>query len=427
MDTTTTWDAYQEANGLDTSYLANGLIFHSDIDLEPEYMPDSLFYKVGDTDLASDDPNYDSIVGTLRDGSSIYSRLKNTDPNQNSFGIYGNLFTINASNIPVVYETRLLETMSVSQLFLLGNASPSQANNLNSLVVKNISIIGNAPRNNEAGRGGVIAFKVRGANTFDGDNIVANSCFLIILVENNCLDFDLNHTKGFDSYSTFLYNWGASDVVIKNSKFNQAGGPVIISDTVGKLTDTVHYTPNTKFIDCELNSWVAGTEGWFVATGSDTLVANLTVGSDAIKGYGSEGFTRELNTGDEIISQFNLVSVNKSGSAQSIEGTPCDGVTTISTTNAQNNIIDKNIIDYSDATISVYANNNSLNAAPLFVPDGDISKGCIVAPDLYTLTSVMAGHPEHPSAGQLNGDYLGTYLSNACAGVVFNITDLTNK
>ena len=181
-------------------------------------------------------------------------------------------------------------------------------------------------------------------------NNLSQSWFISYMMEGNNTIADsivnnFNYVNAFDAYSSLLYVWGARDVRINNSHLIGAGGPVMIVDHVENNATTGEggYISNVKTTDSTLESYVAGTEGWFnTYEGSGAIVTSLK-GMDAL--LNAYGKTILDSTGKLI----NLISVYKSGSVEGLSTSKIRG--TFSDTDYTYGL------DLSSATIETIKNN----------------------------------------------------------------------
>jgi hypothetical protein len=414
FDNTGKYKDFKVANGYPADLIAkDGIVLQSSIQITPEYLPDSFFFSAEDV---KNDADKDSVVGTInRDKVGTFFERYITSADTSEFTLDGNGFTINAANVPFV--SRLGEhEMSTFNIFNFQNPKDDNTVHIPGVKFFNMKFIGNDPKNeNQEGRGGAIMIKNDNTSFFEISNCVANSCFIVSLTENNTVETNIEYLKAYDSFSTFLYNWGCPTYNIYKSTMNSCGGPIIISDTVGLVSEADHTSPNTTFTDCDVNSEVAGTEGWFQITGVTAMVGTIKLISDLMVKTGNKGFTNTVKDGTSEIVKFNLICVNKNGSAQTLDGTPCDGTTKFVKT-LESGEEKYPMVDYTNPLIG-QLKASALNAAPIIVPNGDLTKSSFYtnspADALFNVVDAMSGNYVVPSAGQLDGEYLSLYLPPA--------------
>ena len=185
--------------------------------------------------------------------------------------------------------------------------------------LNNISLYGNTKKSEDATlSGGVIFVKSWGLNFTAYNNL--SQCWFISYFFEGPSEYDdkmvntLNHVNAFDAYNTLLYVWGTRDVRIQNSTFIGAGGPVMICDHVSnnQTTGEGGYITNVKTTNSILESYVAGTEGWFnTYSGSGAIVQGIKAMNELVT---SSGNTLCDKSGQKI----NLIAVYKSGSAEGL-------------------------------------------------------------------------------------------------------------
>ena len=180
--------------------------------------------------------------------------------------------------------------------------------------MNNVNLVGNAPRvENAVKAGGIILTKVEGP-TFKAYNNIASAWFITYFPNYTKTEFVMDSCKAYDAYNSFVYNWGSDKVYLKGCEFIGAGGPVIIQDHVDADSED-GYIAKTYIEDCKLESYVAGTEGWFKGVGADALVPSIK-GLDQLFNYFGRSFLKANS--DYTVTYFNFICVNKSGSAEGI-------------------------------------------------------------------------------------------------------------
>ena len=127
-------------------------------------------------------------------------------------------------------------------------------------------------------------------------------------------EFRMEQCKAYDSYNCFVYNWGSPLVYIDKCEMVGAGGPVIIQDHVNPKNGG--NPGNTYIIDSKLESYVTGSEGWFKGVHADMLVPVIK-GCDAAFNPFGRSFLK--SNADKSLTYLNLICVNKSGDAESLQ------------------------------------------------------------------------------------------------------------
>ena len=206
--------------------------------------------------------------------------------------------------------------------------------------IKNLALLGNAKKSeNSALSGGVIGISARYVNLTVFNNLVQKFCIAYKLASDvypfvyQYSTYNFIQTNIFDSYNTMLYLWGVRECNIDSCHFIGAGGPVMICDHVGNDENTgaggfvTNVYVDSKFDEItekygitltkesKLESWVAGTEGWFETYQGSGALAQQIKSYDRLFNdpkYGDYG--KKLLSDSKI----NIIAVFKSGSAQGL-------------------------------------------------------------------------------------------------------------
>lgn len=321
------WDKIKEAAGIDINLNPTRLVLHSNFELKDENLPVSFFYQENEVNKTDKDYSREynilntdgtiketitvKVVGSLKDYVNVYYR----DMAQNeTFSIEGNYFQIDTSKISLVIrennEIKDLGTVIThSSLFkFIGDGTSN-------VVMQNLNLLGNANRSENALKGGgLILNKLENVQATMKNNIT--SCYFIsyMFKLTSVLQTAVN-CKAYDSFNCFVYSWGASNVEIRDSEFIGAGGPAIIQDHVNATDADGGYVPGVKLIDSNIQSYVAGSEGWFVLVGATGVVPQIKAMDLLFNPFGKSFLKINKNNN---IKYFNLVSVVKSGSATTI-------------------------------------------------------------------------------------------------------------
>lgn len=350
------WSNFLGAEYLGQTLNPASIVIHGNITITKDDIPTIHFYQesdvnTGDLDYGwytefenGEDPNpedlygQDKVIGSLKDteGSDeegyrfIYSR---DVANGTSFTLHGNFFTLDLSKMPlVVRENGEINSTGhgvdshVATFALWGDFSSKVTG---SAEVRNIRWYGNAKKDNtDTNSGGVIGVKASSVNATFYNNL-AEAFYIPYFFETpeeNCEDIVMNLTKSnaYDSYNTLLYVWSVSRLNIDDCKLIGAGGPVMICDHVKHENDgSGGYTSNV-FVDTKgmgtsvLESWVAGTEGWFgLYEGSGALAQQIKAFS-ALYQTSEYGKTLIREFDDREGQFINIVAVYKSGSIEGL-------------------------------------------------------------------------------------------------------------
>jgi len=311
----THWDVYRTAHSL-TQVALNGLIFQNDIEIVRDNLPDSFFYMPGDPEVSSGDADIARVYGSLRDEISLYHRdiLPGED-----FVIDGNYFNFDFSTLPVVVreDGRIdaLPGLVISHATVIKAGEAQTGENFGHFTMKNLSIVGNANRTEQPEKsGGALFHKVMSVNAHLY-NTIATQCFTIFLTELTSPSVVIEKSRGYDTFSSLLYNWGTNDLLIKDSEYIGAGGPVIINDHVSPEADgTGGNQPHTKVENSILESFVSGNENWFRLVDATAAVPGIiSIGDNLLPAYGTNSITKDININGVNVPHFNLIALIKDG------------------------------------------------------------------------------------------------------------------
>ena len=337
------WTQFKTANGLNPSYHPAALIFQKDIKVTTADLPSNFFYtaeeaaRLGDTKAA----------GSLVDFTNLYQHTT-----LDSITVDGNYFSFDLTEIPLVKRDRQ-RTTDVGKV--VSHTAAFKAIRGDTIKFQNINMSGNAKNavtdDDKVLGGGFIFGKGGGSQAFDAYNIIATKMFITFMGETPfdadgpITKFNLNKVKCYNSYNSFLYNWG-STMTCTDSLFRSCGGPIVIQDHTA--TDTyesehgfvvVGNAPTTNFVDCTLENYVNGSEAWFQQFEATALVPQIMALSDLL---GATGLTKSFVTNNKHegkfaaalsaageMPYFNFIIFNKSGRAEGMTNVPCVGTACI--------------------------------------------------------------------------------------------------
>ncbi|MFA7020988.1 MAG: hypothetical protein WC215_05485, partial [Bacilli bacterium] len=394
----THWDAYRTSKGI-TPVAINGLFLHGDIEIERSKLPDSFFYMEGDSDINSGDGDYERALGSLRDNVDIYHH--DVAPGE-TFVFNGNYFSIDYSTLPVVArESGRIDAdvgLVISHATLIKAGYAQTGEDLGDYTMRNLRVIGNANRT-EAGAksGGAIFTKLLSVDSHIY-NLIGTQCFTFILTELSGPNAIIEKTRGYDSFSSMLYNWGTDNLQIIDSEFIGAGGPIIIADHVGPEEDGTGGNPShTTFTNTVAESIVTGNENWFRLVHADAALPEIyDVGELLLPNYGTNSITKLININGTDVPHFNLIGVVKDGGASEPSSTKISGSMTID---------DGAALDFNGEFMS------SVVAYPPLFPRFESSDG---QKALYNYTQLIDadGQPIIPTGSNyFTGPYLNMYVS----------------
>ena len=317
------WTALKQANGL-VGVDANALILQSNITINASDIPSVHFYTAAEV---AGDSDADRAVGSLKDamGDNL-GRIYHRRLASGTFTLEGNYYQISAQNIPLIVRedgeiTNQGESMTThTTLFAFdGNSNTTAAPNY---VVNNLSLYGNTKKTeNAALSGGVLMMKKCNAK-FTANNCLAQCWFISFFNDEGAGSFEgkedmvtmtLKSCNSFDAYNTLVYNFGGI-LNMEDCIMIGAGGPVMICDHVGNNATTAEggMISDVTTKNSVLESYVAGTEGWFNAyAGASDLAAMIKALDHLFNQYG-------VTILDASAQKLNLVAVYKSSSAEGL-------------------------------------------------------------------------------------------------------------
>ena len=233
-------------------------------------------------------------------------------------------------------------------------------------VMRDINLMGNAGRTeNVQDSGGLLGIKKKNAE-MTIENVLSQKWFINFMNDegdktndkynseewNYANSLTLKKVNVFDSYNTLIYNWSGA-LNIEDSNIIGAGGPVMICDHVGNKQDTGAggSISQVTIKDSVLQSWVAGTEGWFVSYGATALATAIkaTDASYATMSNNTKTILKEKNG----VTLMNLIAVFKSGSTEGISTSQIRGTfDDISEDGNGDRIFDENIGFRADSAVA---------------------------------------------------------------------------
>lgn len=341
------WYDFKVANGLDPTLHPTALIFQKDIKLTAADLPANCIYTAAQATELDDE----KAAGSLLDRLYIYEHTT-----ENGMTIEGNYFDFDMTEIPLIKRE---DNKKTEEGAVVAHSALFKAITGTDIIFRNINMSGNA--RNATGNadkvlsGGFIFCKGAGSQTFQAYNIIATKFYITFFGEKPYYDgeptqFNLNKIKCYNNFNSFLYNWGAQ-VIARDSLFRSCGGPIIIQDHTGtdeyeSHTDAGYdgivvygYAPSTRFIDCSLINYVAGSEAWFQQFGVTALVGQIKDMSDLL---GATGLPKSFVVDSERKGRFNaalsaagqaaffnFIAINKSGSDEGATASPACGLVEI--------------------------------------------------------------------------------------------------
>ena len=299
------WDAFKTEKGI-ANVTASGIVLHADINITVDDVP-AVFFMTTDKDVvytnATTGETTTIPAGTkyLKDWSMIYRRWMAADE---TFVMEGNFFSISVSQFPIIASPAVFGVEGVGDdygsdfsnatLFQFLNDNDTAADHYPIVTLQNLSIIGNAARNNTVdadgnlvSAGGLIFLKSTYQVTANFDNMLGNSFFITYFVDQDSI-MNVSNVKCYDSYQNAIYMWANSKLTIVDSFFNGAGGPMAI--VASPEIDGTYTYPQMTATNTVFESHVSGEEVWFNAIGGTTIVGQMKALSNGLKAGGLGSF-----------------------------------------------------------------------------------------------------------------------------------------
>ncbi|MBO4572408.1 MAG: hypothetical protein J5762_01375 [Clostridia bacterium] len=318
------WKAYKEANGL-TATVNAAIILHKNMVVTTDDIPAAYFYSDDDEDVTPSDADYDRVIGTMKDRAGIY--VREFGPND-SFGIYGNYFTIDCSKLPLIIrpEREIVDEGSTFQSHsrLIHFQCEQVGLNDTSSTMQDVNLIGNAPKEENINKaGGMIMHKATNV-AFTAYNNISNSFIINYFPDITSVNYTIDSCKAYDAFDCLIYAWGAEDVVIKDSEIIGAGGPAMIVDHVDP-SDPDGGTPScVTVINSNIHSYITGQEAWFNMYNAGGIVAQIVSLNAGFQPFG-RSFVKTRETGDGTLFFIDFVALYKSGEAEAVSSTKISG------------------------------------------------------------------------------------------------------
>lgn len=294
----------------------NGVVLHNNFTIQKSDLPTKYFFN------GADGNTY------LWDHQSIYYYEMQT---AGTFNFYGNYFTINTYNIPIVapdgtqttdqvlsndddnYSSSEVFRFNVKESLWLGNSDFNHRD-----YVFNIYALGMNDNDEKVSVEdmvaskrhmlGVYAFKIAKA-TYNLNAVNATRYYITVMQEYDCVTMNLNYTKFYDSWQSHINTWtgnlidadnattlhanhSPATININNSFIGKAGGPAIMA--MNEDPDLPRNSQSKTVVNInnsEVFSYVTGQEAWFDAHGISAQAVLIGSISDDI-GNGASFLTQ---------------------------------------------------------------------------------------------------------------------------------------
>ncbi len=293
------WDTFKTEKGLSGLNVA-GVVLHNDISLTANDVPESILYTT------ENDVTYTNSVtgetktipaGTkyLKDFTYIYNRETDED-----FTINGNFFTLDMSSFPLVASPGVFgkdapkndkwygdDFSNATLIRFESNPSAGKIDeNSAKASIDNISLIGNAKRDNLvdsegalASAGGLIFIKSTWYTDMTINNVIGNSFFITYFADYGG-KLVANDVKCYDSYQNATMAWGDAYIEFNDSYLNGCGGPVAIIQSVYDENKHPTFITNNTVLETHLT----GKEIWFTAVNAGGIIAPIKALSQSLSG-----------------------------------------------------------------------------------------------------------------------------------------------
>ena len=436
----------------------NGVVLHNNFTIQRSDLPAEYFFT------ATDGNTY------IWDHQAIYyHELKSAG----SFNFYGNYFTINTYNIPIVapegtqtadekdsktsndddgYSSSEIFRFHVAEALWMQDPEFNHTN-----YVYNIYALGMNDNDESVSQEeivdskrhmlGAYAFKIAKA-TYNFNAVNATRYYITVMEEYDCVTMNLNYTKFYDAWQSHINTWtenlidegkdtihtyhAPATININNSFVGKAGGPAIFCMNKSPYESWNSQSKAVVNIDdkSEVFSYVVGDEAWFIAHGVNNQVGTITQTNGFFQ-YNGNGASFTTQLGESTNNYMNMIMIvmDPDFIPGVSTGTPSDvdGSLTVNGTTA---------LDMDDGMRQVY---NPEAGAFVSVPSKygcgyvDIIKaeaeatGAPVPPPIYVSSAGGVGYTDlstfTDTLGDGNvykGDYLALYWYNLGIALGFN-------
>ncbi len=322
------WVEMQEAAGLTAvAQSIKGVVFHNDIKLTLEDVPQAFFHQKALSGSYYVDKDGNEIpVPTdtyfLYDVTAIfYRRIAGGD----TFRMEGNYYQMNIEEFPLIASPAVVgkdntylhysTDFSNARLFEFENLTPNSTANV---TINNLDFSGNANRSetkdaegNLIYGGGLIFMKTWGERTTnsymqaDITNTLIKTSFIALFTEDYSV-LNATKVKAFDSFNNGGFLIGKSTINVKDSYIQRSGGPLfIVQDT--DTQDPEYATLNMTDSVCE--SYCNGNELWFATFGTSAMAQQLKEMTKLSEGYVNSSFVNSDG-------KFNFVALIMANSSE---------------------------------------------------------------------------------------------------------------
>lgn len=435
-------NTFLQNNGITRPATLNGVVLHNNFTIQKTDLPAEYFCT--------------GVNGNtyIWDHQSIYYHEMTS---AGTFNFYGNYFTINTYNIPIVAPqgTQLVggkvanddDGYSSSEIFRFNVSNTLWTSNFNHVdYVVNVYALGMNDNDEsvsvedlvESQRHmlGVYAFKLAKA-TYNFNAVNATRYYITAMAEYDCVTLNLNYTKFYDAWQSHINTWTANlineddpenihanhapaTININNSFVAKAGGPAIFCMNDSPAEPWNRQSKSVVNIDdnSEVFSYVVGNEAWFTSHGISSQAMEIG-GIDYF--FGLNGVSYKTQLGENSNGFMNMIMITmdanyipglSSGAPTDVDGTCTIGGNTVLDMNDYD-LTGDGVADITYGNQYVYGTIAQAAAAGAFPPVFASSNGGVGYYDGTALTSLTGNN-------LYQGDYLTLYYYNLGIVLGFN-------
>ncbi len=289
-NTQSEWASFKTGKGLEGISPA-AIILHKDIRVTAADVPSDFLLTlekdiVYTNDTTSETKTIKAGTKYIRDLVLLYIRTGGAD-----FAFAGNFFAIDLSEFPLVPSPAVFgeelgygsdfSNMTLIQFQYYTDPWQAEPASIPNITMENFSIRGNAgidkwvdEDDNLVSAGGIIFMKAQNYTNVTVKNANVTSCFIPFFADLHGY-LTIDGVKVYDSYQNALYIWGDRGCDVKNSYFVNAGGPMVIVQSVYHENNTRVSEANLNITGTVIKSGLTGQEIWFDATDTTPLVTSI--------------------------------------------------------------------------------------------------------------------------------------------------------
>ena len=300
------WAEIANANGVDLNTNVNAVILHNSFNITNDDIPRGYKWNREDADFNS---SVAGLEGTLRANRSLYTHVI---AEGETFTIYGNYFTLNASGISLTVKDLADEKTpfstwnggkvknSHSAIFEFGDGDNfavdgMPASKQGNVVVQDLNSLGNANKSSNTDCAGGFYFVKEATNESTYDNVVLSS--FLKAINNIGHDYDtivsekltIKNCDFKDTFAEMFNIWGGAKLIeVEESSLKNAGGPIFIVNQMS------NYYTDIILKNSEVESFITGQEAFFVYNNLNSIATDL-MALDGVINQTSAGLRNNAN------------------------------------------------------------------------------------------------------------------------------------